>query len=213
MPDADAVWVWRHPRPHAVQGRCIGRTDVALDRRRAKRLARRIQRVARREGLPRRVLTSPLRRARAVGEWLARWGWQHRVDPRLSEVSFGSWDGRAWSEITGDAVQAWCDDFAGHAPGGGESLACLFARCRSLLADAVLVRGEARCIVGHAGWMTAALHLSQGLPVPTRAADWPAPLPYGGLLVLPRVSGTVAGEGARQAEMPMPMAISPNASA
>ncbi len=209
------LWVWRHPRPVGIQGRCIGHTDVALDRRRAKRLARRIQRVARREGLPRRVLTSPLRRARAVGEWLARWGWQHRVDPRLSEVSFGDWDGQPWSAIGPDPVQAWCDDFAGHAPGGGESLLCLFERCRSLLGEVAGTVEGAMCVVGHAGWMSAARHLAQGLPPPARAADWPAPLPYGGLLVLSREGLGLAcgplGAGARQAERPMPSTMSPNA--
>ena len=40
---------WRHPRPRGVAGRCIGRTDVAVDPRKARRLARRIHREALRE--------------------------------------------------------------------------------------------------------------------------------------------------------------------
>ena len=61
---------WRHPRPDGVAGRCIGHTDVPVDRRRAKRLAHRIRCAARREGWPKGVWTSPLRRCADVGRWL-----------------------------------------------------------------------------------------------------------------------------------------------
>ena len=33
------VWLWRHPRPTGHEGRCIGRTDVPVDPRKARRLA------------------------------------------------------------------------------------------------------------------------------------------------------------------------------
>ncbi len=76
---------WRHPRPRGVAGRCIGRTDVAVDPRKARRLARRIHREALREvaqgqaapGLtaqvqpaPSVVCCSPLRRCRDVARHL-----------------------------------------------------------------------------------------------------------------------------------------------
>ena len=80
------LWVWRHPKPDGVAGRCVGRTDVPVDPRRSKRLARRIQATARREHLPRVVFTSPLQRAADVGRWLRRWGWAHRVDAALLET-------------------------------------------------------------------------------------------------------------------------------
>ena len=33
--------VWRHPKPHAVAGLCLGRADARVDARKAKRLAHR----------------------------------------------------------------------------------------------------------------------------------------------------------------------------
>ena len=167
--------VWRHPRPVGVSGRCIGRTDVAVDRRKAKRLAHRIRQRARREALPRVVWTSALRRSADVGRFLARWGWQHRVDVRLSELDFGEWDGRAWDTIGEAEVSAWTSAFATHAPGGGESVAQLMSRCESFLCEH---GAPGACVVSHAGWINAALRVAGGLPVPALATEWSAAVAY-----------------------------------
>ncbi len=45
------------------------------------------------------VWTSPLRRGADTGRWLARWGWTHRMDARLAELDFGTWDGRSWDAV------------------------------------------------------------------------------------------------------------------
>lgn len=178
--------VWRHPRPVGVAGRCIGRTDVAVDRRKAKRLAHRIRRRAQRESWPRVVWTSPLQRSADVGRWLARWGWQHRVDTRLSELDFGEWDGQAWDSIGEAEVAAWTAAFATHAPGGGESVTQLMARCETFLSE----HGQqGACVVSHAGWINAALRVSAGLPVPTLATQWPAALAYAASVTLPNTLG------------------------
>ena len=165
--------VWRHPRPDGVAGRCIGRTDVPVHWRRAKRLAHRIRQAARRERHAPVIWTSPLRRCADVGRWLARWGWTHRIDPRLAELDFGTWDGQGWDAIGAAAVDAWCADFAHHAPGGGEAVAALMARC----ADFITAEPDA-WVVGHAGWMNAADRVVRGLPPPAQAADWPASPAY-----------------------------------
>jgi alpha-ribazole phosphatase len=174
---ATELWIWRHPRVAAASGRCIGRTDLRLDPRRARRLARRIEACARREGLPRCVWTSPLDRCAAVGRALRRRGFVHRIDARLAELDFGRWEGRSWSGIDAAEVARWEADFAGHAPGGGESLAALAARARCFVADRA---SEPRVLViGHAGWINA---LGVDPARPPSAATWPAPLPQGTLL-------------------------------
>lgn len=165
---AAELWIWRHPRAREAHGRCIGRTDLAVNARRAKRLAHRIRAIARREGLPREVWTSPLRRSADVGQWLRRWGWRHHVDARLAELDFGTWDGLPWSEIAPGAFKNWEADFLHHRVGGGESLALLLARAEQFAHECSA--GEKRLVVSHGGWINAAVWLASATD-----AQWSAP--------------------------------------
>lgn len=185
---------WRHPKPHDVAGRCIGRTDVAVDPRKARRLARRIHRqavrdsqhsafpfdAAQREGVERSVpvrvvCCSPLRRCRDVARHLRRLGWRMVVDAALLEADFGHWDGRAWADIPHAEVDAWVADFADHAPGGGESLRQVLTRAA---AWAPPVPGAT--VVAHAGWMLARQWLrTHGHEAMPSAGEWPTPPRYG----------------------------------
>jgi alpha-ribazole phosphatase len=172
------IWIWRHPRPEGAAGRCIGAgTDLPVHWRRAKRLARRIQREARRARLPHRTVhTSPLRRCREVGAWLRRWGWIHHVDAALLELDFGQWDGKTWQAIGQAEVDAWCADFSAHAPGGGEALNTLLQRAGHWSAEKAPA-----LVIGHGGWMLARRWASECRPAPASAAEWPAAPRYGEL--------------------------------
>jgi alpha-ribazole phosphatase len=172
------LWCWRHPRAEAGAGRCIGRTDLPVDPRRAKRLAHRIRAAARRHGLPKVVSVSPLRRCRDVGRWLRRWGWRIDVDARLRELDFGAWDGLPWSHIAWAEVGAWEADLLHHAPGGGETLQTLAARVQAFVDGAA---PGPRLVVTHAGWINALRTVVAGGGGPIQAADWPAPVRCGAL--------------------------------
>jgi alpha-ribazole phosphatase len=164
-----AVTIWRHPKPLGAGGRCIGgRTDLPVDPRKAKRLAHRIRAHARRHGLPREVVTSPLQRAAAVGRWLKRWGFGWTMDRALTEMDFGAWDGRSWSDIPPVEFERWMADFGGFDFDGGESL-------RQLLARAAAWQPPCALAVGHAGWITA-WRWRGTEPTP---ASWPPPIRYG----------------------------------
>jgi alpha-ribazole phosphatase len=175
------LWVWRHPRAEGAAGRCIGRIDLAVDPRRIKRLAHRIEAAARRAGLPREVWTSPLARCAGVGRQLARRGFVHRIDVRLAELDFGAWDGRPWCDIAPAEVARWESDFLHHAPGGGEALAALLQRTRQFLAErAAGTPAGPLLVVGHAGWIQAAGLVASGAPPPT-ADRWPRAPGHGAL--------------------------------
>lgn len=178
---AALLWAWRHPRAQGAAGRCIGRTDLRVDARKAKRLAHRIRQAARRHGLPREVVTSPLRRCADVGRWLRRWGWRHRTDPALMEMDFGAWDGLPWERIAHAAVDAWCADFADARPGGGESLRDMLARAAAWTAPSP----APAVLVTHGGWMLARQWACSHAAPPRRAADWPAPPRHASLWRLP----------------------------
>ncbi|HRH16282.1 MAG TPA: histidine phosphatase family protein [Aquabacterium sp.] len=170
------VHAFRHPRPQGHEGRCIGQTDLTVDPRKARRLARRIRRLAHRRGWPRVVCTSPLRRCHRVGRELRRWGWRHAVDPALMEMDFGRWDGLPWSLIPRDEIDVWCEHFADHAPGVGESLRQFMTRVHAWEAPV-----PQAVVVAHAGWMLARRWCeTHGTHAPpTRAAVWPHPPAYG----------------------------------
>lgn len=170
--------VWRHPWADGAQGRCIGRTDLPVDPRRAKRLAHRIRDVARREQLPPVVITSPLRRSADVGRWLARWGWEHRIDHALSELDFGRWDGTLWSDVPRDEFDAWCSAFERQPPGGGEAVGALLDRVRRF------APGRARVLVTHGGWLSAFAWLQQAPDGPPRADLWPVAPRHGSCTVV-----------------------------
>ena len=170
--------LWRHPKPRDVAGRCIGHTDVSVDPRKIKRLAHRIRRVARQQKLPRVVVTSGLQRCALVGRCLTSWGWEHRVDARLSEMNFGTWDGLAWADISVADIDAWCADFGAHEPGGGESVAQVLSRCRAVVND-FSAASEPTCLVAHAGWISALIWLKTQLDVLPTSADWPLAVAYG----------------------------------
>lgn len=172
--DRGVVYAFRHPRPQGAEGRCIGRTDLGVDPRRARRLAHRIRALQRRHGLARQVWTSPLRRCADVGRWLARWGWRHEVADHLIEFDFGRWDGLDWTHIDRAEIDAWCDEFVDAAPGGGESLRGLLERVGSWRPEGPVI------VVGHAGWMLARHWLSCHAKPPTGLADWTTKAPaYG----------------------------------
>jgi alpha-ribazole phosphatase len=173
------LWCWRHPRATNAAGRCIGRTDLPVDPRKAKRLAHHIRAAARRHGLPRVLWVSTLQRSAGVGPWLRRWGWQVHADARLCELDFGAWDGRPWADIAWAEVEAWQADLLHHAPGGGESLAALARRVASFTAE-VPAGNTAVQLVTHGGWINALCHLPPGA-VALQAADWPAPPKHGSL--------------------------------
>ena len=149
--------------------------DLPVDRRKAKRLAHRIRQRVRCAGWPRVVVTSPLSRSAEVGRWLARWGFQHHIDARLCELDFGRWDGQRWADIDAAEIGAWTDGFADHAPGGGESVRQLMARCESFFDD---LGDTPLCVVGHAGWINAARWVAAGDTQPRNAAEWPAAVRY-----------------------------------
>jgi alpha-ribazole phosphatase len=143
-------------------------TDVPVDGRKAKRLARRVQRFARRAGLPRVIFTSDLRRCADVGRWLRRWGWIHHVDPMLRELDFGAWEGRRWSDIDRTDIDTWCCNFSRHAPGGGEALHAMLERAASWQVKLPSI------MIAHAGWMLARRWQQEGRKPPSTAQDWPA---------------------------------------
>ncbi|WP_296244571.1 MULTISPECIES: histidine phosphatase family protein [unclassified Psychrobacter] len=180
------VYIWRHPKPMAATGLCIGQTNVKVNKRKLKRLANKIQRFVRLHQLPKVIWVSPLQRSLKVGQLLAQRGFQCRMAPELAEINFGIWDGQLWSQIPKQQIDDWCDNFTDFAPKDGESLQQLFKRTEAWLNKMTMqtmqtvqnCKDRPTLAVGHAGWINAASMIVAGQGVPKIAADWPRPVNY-----------------------------------
>lgn len=171
-----SVIIWRHPKPINAAGICLGHTDLAVDPRRTRNLAYKVQQEAKRLQLAPIIHVSPLQRSRGVGEFLQAQGWQVKVDPLLIEFNFGAWDGLSWEQIDHHEMDAWCENFAQFAPGGAENLKQLFSRVEIWLNKPST---QPRLVVGHAGWINAARIINAKKPLPSSPNDWPASVNYG----------------------------------
>jgi alpha-ribazole phosphatase len=148
----------RHTAVSGADGLCYGRTDVPLAASFAAEAA------AVRAALPPRPWTlyaSPALRCRLLAETLDA---PVTVDPRLGEVDFGDWDGRAWNDLPRAALDGWCADFVHVRPPGGESFTDLIARAEDFVADiARRHAGGTVLAVTHAGIIRALLAPRRGL--------------------------------------------------
>lgn len=138
------VYLIRHPRPLAMDGRCYGQLDIEAEA--PAPAARRL-----RGWLPDEVavLASPLQRTRALACALHN---APLFDGRLMEMNFGDWEGRLWDDIARQEIDAWAADVFDHAPPGGESLRQMQARAL----DCVQALATPRvALVTHAGVMRA----------------------------------------------------------
>lgn len=135
-------------------GVCYGQTDLPL----AEPVAG-VAATLRRQlptGLP--LYSSPLRRCRDLAVALHS---SPRLDARLQEMHFGSWEMQAWEDIGRDALDAWAADPLHFAPPDGESAAQMMQRVSEffteLTSDTVVVT-HAGVIKALAGWVQALPH-------------------------------------------------------
>lgn len=172
------LWLARHAKPLIGPGICYGRQDVAADAAATTECARALANF-----LPAgtRVRHSPLQRCAQLAQALheLRPDLTCEKDPRLQEMDFGAWEGRAWSDIASAELQAWTDDFAGHAVGGhGESTGQVMARVASAFDE---LQGQPDTLwITHAGVIRAAELIARGVRQITRADEWPSGAPMYG---------------------------------
>jgi broad specificity phosphatase PhoE len=161
----------RHGQAADVDGRCIGHTDVALSAHGAEAI-RALAASSSRWTTNASIVSSDLARASDSARILgAALGVDVRLDPRLREMSFGEWDGRAWSEIQatdGPRSSAWMARWSELAPPGGESLTAVGARAKEWLDELrsrQIAADQTVIVVSHAGWIRTAVSILTDSPL------------------------------------------------
>lgn len=139
------LWLLRHPRTAVPEGVCYGRSDVELEPRILEESDKLVSRV--REDEPEVVYSSPLRRCRLLAERIGA----PRLDHRLQELDFGSWELRPWNEIERAELARWQEEGLSWRPPGGESVLEVAERLTLFLADLEASQAAGACVVTHAG--------------------------------------------------------------
>jgi broad specificity phosphatase PhoE len=109
--------------------------------------------------------SSPWARSHDVAEALARrWSTRHHVDARLSELSFGAWEGRRFEDLEredGARFARWMRAFEVEAPPGGETVRDLETRIATWVEERRRSPGTVLAVT-HAGVIRIARALARG---------------------------------------------------
>jgi len=172
------LWLVRHAQPLVAPGICYGHHPVAAD---AEATAQCAKSLAAQLPASVRVVASPLQRCEQLTQALQalRPDLTYKPDPRLQEMNFGCWEGRAWEKIDLAELNAWTGDFANYAVGRhGESVTAFMARVASAFDD--IQDGHDTVWITHAGVIRAVELLAQGVRHIAHASQWPLEAPkYG----------------------------------
>ena len=143
----------RHTTPDVTSGTCYGQTDLGVASSFPEEAETAFSKLPPFES----IISSPLTRCRKLAEFIAsKTQLSIQIDRRLIEMDFGSWEGRAWSDIHRAEIDEWADDVLHARPHGGESVAMLRDRTLEALKD-ILKRKIPTLVVTHSGVIKAAL--------------------------------------------------------
>ncbi len=156
------LYLIRHTTPRIDAGICYGQLDIDV----AGSFEQEAADVLRWLPPVELIITSPLRRALRLGEYLAQaQRCELRSDERLKEKHFGDWEGKAWDDIPRKEVDAWAADILGYVPPGGESAEQLMQRVQSLLDEIARLPQRDIAVVAHAGIIRTVLASISGVPL------------------------------------------------
>lgn len=176
------LYLVRHPAPLVPPGVCYGRTDldVAPQAVAAALAQLKTQLKAQLPHVP--VYSSPLRRCASLARQLSP---DARIDARLAELDFGSWEMQRWDGIPRPEIDAWAADVVHYRPGGGESVHQMALRTGEFRAD--LAGEPCAIVICHAGTMRLLAAASRGLTpeaASLEAAARPHAIAYGEVMLL-----------------------------
>ena len=93
--------------------------------------------------------SSPFRRCTKLAAFLSHDTYQ--IDDRISELNFGTWEMKAWSDIPAKEINPWMEDFVNYRIPKGENFIDLQDRAVSFYKDLSAQEVEDIVIITHAG--------------------------------------------------------------
>ncbi len=172
------VILLRHTKPAIADGICYGQLDVGVSSEfevAADKINSELPKVS-------RVISSPLIRCHRLASYIAaRRRLQVEPDNRIMEMNFGTWEGKAWSEIGREELDEWAENFLHARPHGGESVAMVRERARSAVVD--YTQQASILMVTHAGVIRSVLSTGDS------PAAFPASIAFGSHVILSAQDG------------------------
>ena len=173
------TWLIRHAQPLVAPGICYGALDVTADADASQAAAEALALVL---PLGLHVIYSPLQRCEQLVEVLRglRADLTLKVDLRLVEMNFGSWEGQAWDAIPRQELDDWTAAFETWRCGGGDCVRDVMQRVGSVWDETQALQQlthQPTVWITHAGVIRAATLISQGVRRVTLASQWPQDAP------------------------------------
>ena len=173
------LWLVRHAQPLVAPGVCYGALDVPADDMATQEAAEALA-LALPSGI--QIISSPLQRCEQFMQCLRglRADLTGKIDARLVEMNFGTWEGQRWDAIPRQELDAWTEAFETWACGGGESVRDVMQRVAAAWEEAQAhfqVTGQHTVWITHAGVIRAAGLIANGVRRVTLASHWPQDAP------------------------------------
>jgi len=121
------IYLIRHSMPDAPPDVCYGQSDVGLIKWHLERTVKRLNKQLI-LGKNVNIYSSPAKRCVQLARAISKSKCRVKVDWRIMEMDFGSWEMKTWDDIDDEALLAWCKDFTYKKVPNGESYAQVYER-------------------------------------------------------------------------------------
>ena len=94
-------------------------------------------------------ISSPFRRCTKLADYLSDGNYE--INNQITEIDFGSWEMKPWTEIPEQEINPWMEDFVNYRIPNGENFVDLFERVISFYEEIIKKEVKNIILVTHAG--------------------------------------------------------------
>jgi len=94
-------------------------------------------------------ISSPFRRCTKLADYLSDGNYE--INNQITEINFGSWEMKPWTEISEQEINPWMEDFVNYRIPKGENFIDLFERVISFYEEIIKKEVKNIVLVTHAG--------------------------------------------------------------
>ncbi|MBS3808503.1 MAG: histidine phosphatase family protein [Bacteroidales bacterium] len=158
------IYLIRHSMPDVQPDVCYGQSDVGVLKWHFERTVKRLKKqLILKKNVD--IFSSPAKRCVQLARALSKSKCRVKVDWRIMELNFGSWEMKSWEDIDDDALLSWCKDVINEKVPDGESYAQLYERACDFWRWLTAKEYEEAVICTHGGVIKAILTCVLEMPL------------------------------------------------